>query len=74
MLQTLYQKVNVLMQILFVMGFRPDDAVPVHVDKNFLSGLAERAQSSSRMSMHPPSRITRAHVPPSELGRHLMTF
>jgi hypothetical protein len=29
-----------LMQILFVMGFRPVDAVPVHVDKIFPSGLA----------------------------------
>jgi len=41
----------VLMEILFVMGFRPADAVPVRHRKNFLSGLAERAQSSSRMSM-----------------------
>jgi len=46
-------KSYVLMQILFVMGFRPTDAVPVRHRKIFLSGLAERAQSSSRMSMIP---------------------
>jgi hypothetical protein len=41
----------VLTAILFVMGFRPADAVPVRHREIFPSGLAERAQSSSRMSM-----------------------
>ncbi len=41
----------VLLLILFVMGFRPADGVPVRHRKIFPSGLAERAQSSSRMSM-----------------------
>ncbi len=41
----------VLLQILFVMGFRPADAVPVHHREIFSSGLAGRAQSSGRMSM-----------------------
>ncbi len=42
------------MQILFVMGFRPADGVPVRHREIFPSGLAERAQSSSRMSMDMP--------------------
>ena len=44
-------KFVVFMQILFVMGFRSTNAVPVRHDKIFHSGLPERARSSSRMSM-----------------------
>ena len=39
------------MQILFVVGFMTADGVPVRHDKIFSSSLAERARSSSRMSM-----------------------
>ncbi len=41
----------ILIQILLVMGFRAADGVPVRHREIFPSGLAERAQSSSRMSM-----------------------
>ena len=44
-------KFIVFMQILFVMGFRSGNAVPVRHDKIFHSGLPERARSSCRMSM-----------------------
>ncbi len=50
-LKKIVTSIVVLMQILFVMGFRPADGMPVRHRKIFLSGLAERAQSSSRMSM-----------------------